>query len=168
MAGAHGPDVIPEALADASPRDPDDSFEPAGLFDECVELQQPLEAPTPPPLFQFIQFPADVHAGRVPILTPYGEPIPVAEPITEERSFGAVPRDVVTIRSNFGSFPVVERVYAYDAFTGYASVKFAGDPARIETVSLKELEAIRPAADGKREFVDLDGALRIVAGEVIE
>lgn len=66
----------------------------------------------------------------------------------------------VTIRQNFGSFPEVTRVFAYCPEDGRAFVLLRYDPDGRSTgicqLEFSEMEAL----DHKRNFADLDAALR--------
>lgn len=70
------------------------------------------------------------------------------------------------LRQSFGSYPQVDRVYAYDPFLGRASVRFrfTDGTLSIDTVSVSDLEAI---AEPGGVYGDVDKAIRSFGPAII-
>ncbi len=71
-------------------------------------------------------------------------------------------REPITLRTNFGSFRVVDEVLAFDAVKGIILARVIDDGhTSYESFSLTELEAL----DADRKFIDVKKVVRSMAGE---
>ena len=65
---------------------------------------------------------------------------------------------MITLQANWGSYPVVVRVYTFDPFdfTAHVRYRYSDRTERDDTVSLDELQAL----DERRHYVDVEEVVR--------